>query len=93
MSTVLHSRLEGEEPQSATRAIATRPGRSRRKPPVSEQDKRGQWGRFSLISVLTLVVLVPVVSVVLLALTPSAASGKSGFTQVGCHTCAFRICR
>ena len=56
------------------------PGVSNRKPPVSEQEKRGQWGRFSLITVLTVVVLVPVVAVVLLALTPSAASGKSGLT-------------
>lgn len=80
MSTVLHSHLEREEPQSETRSITTPPGRSRRKPPVSEHDKRGQWGRFSIISVLTVVVLVPVVSVVLLALTPSAASGQSGLT-------------
>ncbi|MGC5172166.1 carbohydrate ABC transporter permease [Microbacterium sp. DT81.1] len=80
MSTVLHTHAEGDEPQSETRAITTRPGRKQSKPPVTEQEKRGQWGRFSLITVLTVVVLVPVASVVLLALTPSAASGKSGLT-------------
>lgn len=80
MTTVPHAPSTGEKTPSATRAITTGPERRRRKPPISEQEKRGQWGRFSLLSVLTLVILIPVFAVVIIALTPSAASGKTGMT-------------
>lgn len=80
MSTVPHTPVAGEQVRSETRAITAGPERKRRKPPVSEQEKRGQWGRFSLISVLTLIILIPVFAVVLIALTPSVGSEKAGWT-------------